>query len=123
MDDFRKLNKRNKLVAWSALFILCSQNDIDFFQAQTKGSAHAQSLNVNPAWKNRGLVELKKRKKFCSEGIEIIAIVVIWALVILAISNVLDGTPYMSRISHILSGGSFASILILYNLRKKKREE
>ncbi len=34
-----------------------SQNDIDFFQAQTKGSAHAHSLNVNPAWKSSGLVE------------------------------------------------------------------
>jgi hypothetical protein len=72
--------------------------------------------------KNLGVPELK-REKFCSGGIEIIAIAVIWASVILAISSILDGTPYMSRISPILSGGAFASILILYNLRKKKREK
>ena len=60
--------------------------------------------------RNLGVPELKKRKKFCSEGIEIIAIAVIWASVILAISSILDGTPYMSRISPILSGGAFASI-------------
>lgn len=73
--------------------------------------------------KNLGVPELKMRKKFCSEGVEIIAIAVIWASVILAISYILDGTPYMGRILPILSGDSFASILILNNLRKKKREK
>ncbi len=72
--------------------------------------------------KNLGVPDLKKRKKICSGGTEIIAIAVIWASVILAVSSILDGTPYMGRILPVLSGGSFASILIMYNLRKKKRE-
>ncbi len=60
----------------------------------------------------------KTGKNLCSKNVEILLIAVIWASVILAISSILSGTPYMNQILPILGGGSFASILILRNIKK-----
>ncbi|VVB95695.1 Uncharacterised protein [uncultured archaeon] len=62
------------------------------------------------------------KKNLCSGNTEVILIALIWASVIVAISTILEGTQYMNRVLPILGGGSFASILILNNIRKKNRE-
>ncbi len=68
--------------------------------------------NLEAAW-------FKTGKNLCSKDIEILLIAITWASVILAISSILRGTTYMNQILPILGGGSFASILILSNIRKK----
>ncbi len=70
--------------------------------------------------KNSGTSWFKTGKNLCSKDVEILLIAVIWASVILAISSILRRTIYMNQILPILGGGSFASILILRNIRKKK---
>lgn len=63
---------------------------------------------------------LKPGKNLCSKDVEVLLIAVIWVSVILGISSILRGTAYMNQILPILGGGSFASILILNTIRKKK---
>ncbi len=62
------------------------------------------------------------KKNLCSGNTEVILMAFIWASVIVAISTILEGTQYMNRVIPILGGGSFSSILILNNMRKKNRE-
>ena len=83
-------------------------------------AGHASMAMPEIEIKNLKASWFKAGKNLCSKDIEILLIALVWASVILAISNVLRGTIYMNQILPILGGGSFASILITSNMRKKK---
>lgn len=55
-------------------------------------------------------------------GIFIIANAIVWGVVILAVSNILKGTDLMSKISPVLSGGSFFSVILLPVIMIKKKK-
>lgn len=55
--------------------------------------------------------------------ISIIAIAVIWAVIILVISNVLDGIPQLRQVLLFISGGAAATIIILGGISIVKKSK
>ena len=55
--------------------------------------------------------------------ISIITIAVIWAVIILVISNVLDGIPQLRQVLLFISGGAAATIIILGGISIVKKSK
>ncbi len=57
-------------------------------------------------------------------GLVVVLTAIIWAVVILAVSLALDGSPQATRVMTILGGGAAATIILLggLNTQLRKRE-
>ena len=55
-------------------------------------------------------------------GVAVIVIAIIWAAVIFAVSNTLEGAPQSSRVLTILGGGAAATIILLGGMMTRERE-
>ncbi|MCX6029028.1 MAG: hypothetical protein NT169_06965 [Chloroflexi bacterium] len=59
----------------------------------------------------------------CRPGIIIIAIAVVWAATILAVSLTLGGTPYAAKVLSLMGGGAAATIVLLGGLNRQWRKD
>jgi hypothetical protein len=55
----------------------------------------------------------------CKPAVIIIAIAVVWAATILAVSLTLEGTPYAGRVTTLMGGGAAATIILLGGMRRR----